>query len=246
VLEAVGPVAAAVKFQSACFERYLSEGWALMHELMRLAHGMGLVVILDAKRSDIGISSEHYAAATIGCAYVDAVTVSAYMGDDSLVPFVGAARDAGKGLFVLVRTSNPGSAGVQELTLKTGGTVADEVAQLVARLGDGEGLIGECGYSAVGAVVGATQQAALARLRTCMPRQVLLLPGYGAQGAAVEDVRPAFAAGRGGLVTASRSILYPQSPARGGDDWTHAVATAAAHVHGQLKPLMAGRSRGGV
>ncbi len=240
VIEAAAPVAAAVKFQSACFERHgpPAPGMVVLDELMVQAHQAGLIVILDAKRGDIGISSEHYAAATIGRPHVDAVTVSPYMGDDSLAPFVEMAASAGKGLFVLVRTSNPGSASVQELPLADGRTVAEATAALVASLGAGS--IGQSGYSAVGAVVGATQGRAIARMRQFMPHQIFLLPGYGAQGGGLDDVRPAFVDGGGALVTASRSILYPRprnGKSAGDGDWREAIAAAARRAHDELSDL---------
>ncbi len=239
VIEAVSPIAAAVKFQSACFERYLGPGVTCLHELMRVAKDAGLIVILDAKRGDIGVSSEHYAAATIGCDWVDAVTINPYMGEDAMGPFLEASRDGHKGLFVLVRTSNPGSASVQELRAAGSATVAEAVAALVSRIGDGPGMIGACGYSAVGAVVGATRRAQLASLRRLMPRQVLLLPGFGAQGAGVSDVREAFTSGGGALVTASRSIIYAYEAGEraGAGAWRSRVAEAAAQTRQALEGL---------
>jgi orotidine-5'-phosphate decarboxylase len=123
------------------------------------------------------------------------------MGRDALEPFVAAANTAEAGLFVLVRTSNPGASDIEDLPVGDGGTVYERVARIVDELGEGEPLAG------IGAVVGATRPEHVARLRELMPRAPFLLPGIGAQGGRVEDLAPAFAPGRaGGLITASRSI----------------------------------------
>jgi orotidine-5'-phosphate decarboxylase len=155
----------------------------------------------------------------------DALTVNPLLGADSLEPFVTAARAGGKGLFVLVRTSNPGAADVQDRALAEGGTVSDRLADLVAALG--AGAIGESGLSDLGAVVGATAPDKLASLRERMPHAVFLLPGVGAQGGRVEDLAPAFAPGpAGGLIAASRGIVGAHERT-GGDPAAAARAEAA-------------------
>jgi orotidine-5'-phosphate decarboxylase len=207
VIDAAGSACVAVKPQVACFERLGAPGWQALQATVEHAHSAGLLVVADAKRGDIDISAQRYAEAFLaeGGLEADALTVSPYLGADSLEPFVAAARTAGAGLFVLVRTSNPGAADLQDLELAAGGRVWEHVAQLVARLGDA----GESGLSEVGAVVGATAPEHLARARELMPHAVFLLPGIGAQGGRVEDLAPAFAPGRaGGLVTSSRSIVF--------------------------------------
>jgi len=207
VIDAAGSACVAVKPQVACFERLGAPGWQALQATAEHAHSAGLLVVADAKRGDIDISAQRYAEAFLaeGGLEADALTVSPYLGADSLGPFVAAARTAGAGLFVLVRTSNPGAADLQDLELAAGGRVWEHVAQLVARLGDA----GESGLSEVGAVVGATAPEHLARARELMPHAVFLLPGIGAQGGRVEDLAPAFAPGRaGGLVTSSRSIVF--------------------------------------
>jgi orotidine-5'-phosphate decarboxylase len=197
---------------------------AALERVIDAAADRGLMVVLDAKRGDIGISARHYAAATIGRQGIDAVTVSGYLGPDTLEPFVEVATEAGKGLFVLVRTSNPGSEAVQSQRLEDGRSVAEAMADLLVERG--RSCIGESGYSAIGAVVGATHPADLLALRQRMARQVLLLPGYGAQGASADDTAPAFDdRGRGAIVTASRSVIYPFDPAD--RDWQAAIAAAA-------------------
>jgi orotidine-5'-phosphate decarboxylase len=208
VIDAAGAACVAVKLQVACFERLGAPGWEALQATAEHARSAGLLVLADAKRGDIDISAQRYAQAFLapGGLEADALTVNPYLGADSLTPFAEAARAAGAGLFVLVRTSNPGAADLQDLELAGGGRVWERSAQLVDALG---GAGPESGLSEVGAVVGATAPEHLARARQLMPRAVFLLPGIGAQGGRVEDLAPAFAPGRaGGLVTSSRSIVF--------------------------------------
>jgi orotidine-5'-phosphate decarboxylase len=208
VIDAAGPACVAVKPQIACFERLGAPGWQALQATAEHARACGLLVLADAKRGDIDISAQRYAEAFLapGSVEADALTVSPYLGADSLQPFVATAGATGAGLFVLVRTSNPGAADLQDLELAGGGHVWEQVARLVGWLGtagDASGL------NEVGAVVGATAPEHLARARELMPRTVFLLPGIGAQGGRVEDLAPAFAPGRAaGLVTSSRSIVF--------------------------------------
>ena len=211
VIDAAGPACVAVKPQVACFERLGADGWQALRATIEHVRAAGLLVVADAKRGDIDISAQRYAEAFLapGGLEADALTVSPYLGADSLAPFVDAARAAGAGLFVLVRTSNPGAADLQDLELAGGGRVWERSAQLVAALGEAGRVGSESGLSEVGAVVGATAPEHLARARELMPRSVFLLPGIGAQGGRVEDLAPAFAPGRAaGLVTSSRSIVF--------------------------------------
>jgi orotidine-5'-phosphate decarboxylase len=226
VLAAVAGFVPCVKVQSACYERYGSAGVAALERTVARARAAGLVAILDAKRGDIGVSSEHYAAASRR-AGADWTTCNGYLGDDGLAPFLSA----GRGAFALVRTSNPSGDAFQGLPLADGRTVADAMADLVRSLGDRH--VGASGFSSLGAVVGATKRADAARLRERMPRQVFLVPGYGAQGGGVDDVLPCFRPdGRGAIVTASRSVLYP---AGGGGDWRAAIARAAEAFHHEIR-----------
>ncbi|HSZ70282.1 MAG TPA: orotidine-5'-phosphate decarboxylase [Solirubrobacteraceae bacterium] len=215
VIDAAGPACVAVKPQLACFERLGAAGWQSLEETIAHAHQRGLLVIADGKRGDIALSAHAYAQALFEGLGVDLATVNPLMGRDALEPFVLAARANGAGVLVLVRTSNPGAADVEDLELAAGGAVWERLAALVHELGaDG---IGECGLSDVGAVVGATQPQHLPRARELMPRATLLLPGVGAQGGRVEDLAAAFAAGRaGGLIAASRGIVAAHA-ATGGD-----------------------------
>ncbi len=217
VLDAVAPACVAVKLQSASFERLGADGVRALHEVAGHARTLDLLVVLDAKRGDIDVSAASYAQAAFGGVDTpwgpvpgvgaDAVTVAPYMGGDSIRPFVTAGRRTGGGLFVLVRTSNPGAADLQEHVLVEGDPVWARVARAVAALGDDaspEGPVAD-----VGAVVGATAPDRIGRLRELMPRAPFLLPGVGAQGGRVEDLAAAFAPGPGAaLVTASRSVVH--------------------------------------
>jgi orotidine-5'-phosphate decarboxylase len=192
-------------------------------------------VIADAKRGDIDVTAKAYAQSFLGHTPTpygpvegldaDALTINPLLGTDSLTPFVDAARERGGGLFVLVRTSNPGAADLQDLELAGGGTVSDHLATMVARLG-APGT-GAAGLSDVGAVVGATAPEQMEALRGLMPAAVFLLPGVGAQGGQVEQLSAAFVPGpAGGLIAASRGIVDAYRKA-GGDPATAAAGEAA-------------------
>jgi len=212
LIDAVAPACVAVKPQLACFERLGAPGWAALAATVSHARDAGLLVLLDGKRGDIDVSAAAYAQALLGSTPTpfgdveglggDAVTVNPLLGRDSLAPFVDAARACDGGLFVLVRTSNPGAADVQDLRVGDT-TVHERLAAMVGELGKA----GASGLADVGAVAGATAPEHLARLRELMPAAPFLLPGIGAQGGRVEGLAAAFAPGRaGGLVSASRSI----------------------------------------
>jgi orotidine-5'-phosphate decarboxylase len=228
VLDAVALHAPVVKFQSACFERYGAAGVELLHEMIGVAHERGLITILDAKRGDIGITAEHYAAAAFdGDTPADWLTINAYFGEDGITPFL---RD-GHGVFALVRTSNPGGDSIQARKLADGRSVAESIADMLAGLGVDH--VGESGYSSIGAVVGATKPDDSVSLRARMPRQILLVPGFGAQGGGAEDVRPLFdAQGLGAMITASRSVIYAFEP--DDRDWTTGVRDAAERLADEL------------
>ena len=219
VIEAVCADAAAVKIQAACYERYGVDGYAAMWRVLAAARAHGLAVVLDFKRGDIGISAEHYAAsARAGGAHW--TTINAYLGADGIEPFLAD----GAGTFALVRTSNPSGDSIQSLPLADGRTVAEAVADLVSSLGARS--IGASGFSALGAVVGATKRAEIASLRARMPHTIFLVPGYGAQGGTADDVRACFTKGAlGALITASRSVIYPKAAA--GTPWETAIRDAA-------------------
>ena len=229
----------ATKLQLACFERLGVPGWAALTEVIATAREHGLLVIADGKRGDIDVSAAAYAQAFFGDTPtpfgpvpglgVDALTVNPLMGRDSLAPLVAGARAAHGGLFVLVRTSNPGAADIQELPADR--PVSDVLAEIVAELGQ-DGL-GSSGLSDVGAVVGATVPDRLAALRELMPQAIFLLPGVGAQGGQVEELRDAFAPGpAGGLIAVSRGIVAAheqngEDPARAAQEVAQRLREAA-------------------
>ena len=240
VIEAVAPFAAAVKPQIAFYEMFGPAGIAAYERTIGLAQEAGLLVIGDIKRGDIGSTASAYARAHLdpvpGVPAADAVTLNPYLGRDSVAPFLDAAARRDAGMFMLVRTSNPSAVELQELD-GGGRPLYEGVAALVDAWGSE--LIGESGYSSVGAVVGATAPAALARLRELMPRTWFLVPGVGAQGGAARDVAPAFARdGLGALVNSSRGILYAYGdPAT--TTWRDAVAAAARTLRDELREAAA-------
>jgi len=238
VLDAVAGIVPAVKPQIAHFEAYRHKGVGLYFEVVRRARELGLVVIGDVKRGDIGSTARAYAAGHLaGPDAPDAVTVNGYFGADGLQPFVDAARQAARGLFVLVRTSNPSAAAVQDFAGAAGRKFYEHIAEQVARIGRAEGLVGARGYSCVGAVVGATYPQEARRLREIMPQQIFLVPGYGAQGASAEDCAAAFRGdGTGAIVNASRSVIFAHQDSRyAGVDWKQAVAAAAAAMADEIR-----------
>jgi orotidine-5'-phosphate decarboxylase len=247
VLKIVASHAPVVKFQSAYFEKYLWEGVEAYYSLVQEAKELGLLVIGDVKRGDIGSTSGAYAAAHLAepqfdemedVVTPDAITVSPMLGMDTLEPFVNAARDYDKGLFVLVRTSNPGSAATQDVKLADGRTWSEALADMLAPIAADESLVGDSGYSAIGAVVGATQTATMSSLRQRLPKSIFLLPGYGTQGATADMTKAAFTNGKGAIVSASRSILYAhrdkKHAEKHGDDWQACVLSAVEAMKADL------------
>lgn len=218
VIRIVSPYVPAVKINTAFFERYYEQGLEGYFNLIQEADKAGLIVIGDCKRGDIGSTAEMYARSTLAepdfanlddLTGPDAVTVASYFGLDGVKPFIDVAREENKGVFVLVRSSNESAAEIQNARLESGLTVAEHVAQQVEAWAKEPDLIGNNGYSVVGAVVAARDREETVRLRGMMPHCFFLVPGYGAQGAAADDVAPCFKSdGTGALVTASRSIIY--------------------------------------
>ena len=216
LLDAVAPHVPAAKVQVAFYEAFGPAGMEVFAETLREARQRGLIVIADVKRGDIELTAQAYASAYLGSSLpgvalspgfeADAITVNPYVGGDGVLPFVSAAQPRGKGLFILVKTSNPTSGDVQNL-LVDGIPLYERMAGLVQQWG--QGTEGKRGYQAVGAVVGATYPTEAARLRQLMPNTYFLVPGYGAQGAGAEDVQACFGAdGYGAIVNSSRAILY--------------------------------------
>jgi orotidine-5'-phosphate decarboxylase len=232
-IEAAGGSCVAVKLQLACFERLGAAGWRALGEVATFARSLGLLVIADGKRGDVPVTARAYAQALVGETPgpfgsvpglgADAFTANPLLGRDALAPLIDAAAAAAAGCFVLVRTSNPGAAELQDAGAG-GAPLHERLAMMVDALGAEQ--VGEVGLSSVGAVVGATRPDLLGRLRELMPRAVFLLPGVGAQGGRVDDLEAAFAPHpAAGLVAASRSIVDAHRE-RGGDPAAAAAGAA--------------------
>jgi len=228
IVDAVAGHVVAVKPQAAFFEALGADGWAALVEVCGYAREAGVLVIADAKRGDVPSTARAYAAAFAPIA--DAMTVNPYLGLDSLEPFLECE---GLGVFVLVKTSNPGSGDLQDLPLADGRPLWQHVAALVDSWG--ADLVGESGLSSVGAVVGATYPQDVAEARQLLPRSVLLLPGVGAQGGSATDLGEAFSIGpAGALVSASRSVLYADR----GVNWQEAAGAEAERLAGELRTVL--------
>jgi orotidine-5'-phosphate decarboxylase len=236
IVDAVGPYVVAVKPQAAYFEALGSDGIRALEETCDYARAAGLLVLLDAKRGDIGSTSRAYAEAYLepraeAPPLADAMTASPYLGLDSIDPFLAACRRDGAGLFLLVRTSNAGAADIQDASLSDGRPLWQHVADLVREWG--APFVGERGMSSVGAVVGATYPRAVSEARKLMPQAPMLLPGIGAQGATPADVARAFTSGpASALVTASRSVIFAFRETD--EDWRVAAANEAERLAGQV------------
>ena len=215
MIAALRDIVPAVKVQIACYELLGAEGVAAFAATLRAAREAGLVVIADAKRNDIGATAQCYSSAFIGGSALpggerafesDFVTVNPYLGIDGVQPFMDDAQKYGTGIFALVKTSNKSSGQLQDVRTADGRTVYELVGDLVSEWGGG--LIGEHGYSSIGAVVGATWPQQGAELRARLKHTFFLVPGYGAQGAGGRDIAGCFDAhGSGAIVNASRSLL---------------------------------------
>lgn len=241
VIDVVAPLVPAVKPQAAFFEQYGSAGMTALDRVVHYAREKGLLVVFDGKRNDIGSTAEAYAAGLLGADSpwaADALTVSPYLGDDSLAPFVQTATKRSAGVFVLVKTSNPGGAMLQDLKVD-GKTIYRRVAEHVQELSLSTREAGET-YGSVGAVVGATWPEQLDELRSVMPACWLLVPGFGAQGGSARDVAGAFDAnGLGAIVNNSRGIIfaYEKEPWRskfGEKNWQAAVEAATLDMIDKL------------
>ena len=236
IVDAVAPHAVAIKPQLAFFEALGPDGMRACEEVCAYARAAGLLVIADGKRGDIGSTARAYAAAYLepragADAVADALTVNPYLGRDSLEPFLAACRREGAGIFCLVKTSNDGGADVQDLVLRDGHPLWQQIARLVGEWG--EELVGERGLSSVGAVVGATHPRAIGEARRILPRAILLLPGVGAQGATPADVARAFTSGpASALVTVSRAVMYASRHSEA--DWRAASGSEAARLKSEV------------
>lgn len=215
IIERVAPIVPAVKVQIAYYEAMGLHGMRAFSDTCKAARAAGMVVIADAKRNDIGATAKQYASAFFdgGDLDCDFLTVNGYLGTDGIAPFLGRED---KGVFVLVKTSNPSGGELQDMRLENGRTVYEQMAALVD--GWGRDSVGDCGYSAVGAVVGATYPEQAVRLRAMLPHTFFLVPGYGAQGGGADGAVAGFdERGGGGIVNSSRGIIcaYRQEKYKG-------------------------------
>ena len=221
LIAAAGPACVAVNLQLACFERLGAPGWEAAARAVAAAREAGLLAIADGKRGDVPVTAAAYGQALVGTTPTpwgdvpglgaDAFTANPLLGADALEPLIEAAAAAGAGIFVLVRTSNPGAADVLDLPAPKR-PLHERLAEVVAERA--ERLIGETGLSGVGAVVGATEPRYLPRMRELMPGAVFLLPGVGAQGGRPQDLAGAWSDHpASALVAASRSIASADDPA---------------------------------
>ena len=241
LIDSVCDIVPSVKVQIAYYEMYGTAGMKAYYETLQYAAKKGLVVIADAKRNDIGSTASCYAKAFLGETQVnenafsafpsDYVTVNGYLGSDGILPFVEQCEKKDKGIFVLVKTSNPSGAEIQNMKLENGQYMYEYVGGLVEKWG--ESTVGKYGYSAVGAVVGATHPTEAARLREILPHTFFLIPGYGAQGGNAEMLKSCFAAnGLGGVVNNSRGILCAYK--KNGGTYTEAARAACIAMQKDL------------
>jgi len=246
IIDAISDIVPAVKPQIAFYECFGHHGFRAYEETIAYAQEKGLLVIGDAKRNDIGSTAEAYANGHLGMVDIfekptktinaDSLTVTPYLGSDGIKPFTKVCEELGKGIFILVRTSNPSADEIQGQAL--GDHLMDEhVATLVE--GWGRELIGQSGFSLVGAVVGATYPEEARVLRNLMPNQIFLVPGYGAQGGGAEDVKPCFHDnGTGAIVNSSRGIIYAyQKNGQSGEAYAEAARDASIAMKEDLGKL---------
>ncbi|MCX6842448.1 MAG: orotidine-5'-phosphate decarboxylase [candidate division WOR-3 bacterium] len=253
IIDAVCDIVPAIKPQIAFYERYGIEGIKAFLQTVIYGKKKGLVVIEDAKRSDIGSTAAAYSQGHIGRVSiagrsfspidVDAMTVNAYLGSDGVLPFVEDVVNHGKGIFVLVKTSNPTSIEIQDVTVVVRGKRL-KLYEVMAHLVDnwGRRAMGDCGYSSVGAVVGATFPEEAKKLRELMPRAYFLVPGFGAQGGTAADVVGCFNSdGLGALVSASRSVIYAykRTPGLAGQRFADAARAAIVTMNEDVNGVLA-------
>ncbi len=252
VMRIVGPMVPAVKINIAYFEKYLWEGMETYYNLITEADDLGLEIIGDVKRGDIGHTAEQYASAHLENPEMagledtlapDAITINSYTGSDGIEPFAAMADKQGKGIFVLVRTSNPSAGAVQDFADADGVRMYEKIAEVIAGIANKDGRIGDCGYSNVGMVVGGTAPEVTTALRDKYDKVWFLVPGYGSQGATGADcVRFCKPDGSGALINASRSIIYayekPKYREQFGDDWKRCIEQAVIDAKVDLANAM--------
>ncbi len=237
IVDNIADIVPAVKVQVAYYEMYGSDGMRAFAETISYAKSKGMITMADVKRNDIGSTAAAYSKAYLGENIIsgnaftpfesDFVTLNGYLGTDGIKPFVDDAKKNNKGAFVLVKTSNPSSGELQNKKLENGNTIYEEMASFVKEWG--KELMGKCGYSSIGAVVGATHKEEASLLRKKFPTLFFLVPGYGAQGATAEDVAVNFDKnGLGAIVNSSRGILCAYKKDKYKDLTYYAAARAAA------------------
>jgi orotidine-5'-phosphate decarboxylase len=248
----IAPIVPAVKINIAFFEKYLWEGLETYYSLISEADDLGLEIIGDVKRGDIGHTAEVYASAHLANPEMvgledtlapDAITVNGYTGTDGIEPFAKTATEQGKGIFVLIRTSNPSAAEIQDFADVQGQKMYEKLAEIVAKIAAKPERIGAEGYSNIGMVVGGTAPDVTAALRRTYDKVWFLVPGYGQQGAsAAECIRFCKSNGTGALINASRSIIYayekPQYKEQFGEDWKRCIEQAAIDAKIELANAM--------
>ncbi|OEH94280.1 orotidine-5'-phosphate decarboxylase [Bacillus solimangrovi] len=210
IIDVVHPYVVAVKPQLAYYEIYGSLGLQVLEQTISYAKSKGLLVINDAKRGDIGSTATAYAQAFLGNSPIngDAVTVNPFLGSDGITPFINESIRYQKGLFILLKTSNPSAYELQDLELKSGDLVYNALASLIKKLSS-DTITGKYGYSSIGAVVGATYPNVAKNMREILPKQLFLVPGFGAQGGDTSNLKYFFNAdGNGSIITSSRGIIY--------------------------------------
>jgi len=252
MLRIIAPMVPAVKINIAFFEKYLWEGIETYYSLVSEADELGLEVIGDVKRGDIGHTAELYAAAHLENPELvgledtiapDAITVNGFAGVEGIEPFADMADQQGKGIFVWVRSSNAGAAAIQDFTDSQGKAMYERIAEIVGQIANKPGRIGNSGYSNVGMVVGATSGEVTTALRENYDKVWFLVPGYGSQGASAADcVRFCKPDGTGALINASRSIIYayekPKYKEQFGDDWKRCIEQAVIDAKVDLANAM--------
>jgi len=247
IIDAVKDIAPVVKPQIAFYEIFGADGVWAYQETIKYAKENGMIVIADAKRNDIGSTAQAYAQSFLGeipmfeetehevvmpIFNADSITINAYLGWDGVKPFVEECGKYGRGAFILVKTSNPSSGDLQDLEVSTGQNVYEIMGTLVDSWG--ADLVGESGYSSIGAVVGATYPKQAEVLRKLMPQSIFLVPGYGAQGGGAEDVKPCFNDdGLGAVVNSSRGIIFAYQKLDGFDEDSYADAARQACLNMQ-------------
>ncbi len=251
VLKAVAPHAAAVKLNSAYFERYYWDGIEAYYSLITEADYMGIQVIGDVKRGDIGHTCQAYSEAhlrdpkfkSLNVVAPDAITVNGFAGADGILPFADAAADTGNGIFVWIRASNPSAARLQDAVTKDNVPMYQILAEITNEIASQSKRIGESGYSNIGMVVGGSSPQHAAALRVRYPNLWFLVPGFGSQGGAAEEcVRFCKNDGTGALINSSRAIIYAyekeEYTEQFGDNWEKCIEQAAIDANNSLNNAM--------